>query len=61
MGLRRVAAVVASRVRSWSSLRAWRAAVSSRRNKSAPAQALLTADKHDLLKLIEKQYQAIVP
>jgi outer membrane lipoprotein-sorting protein len=29
------------------------------RNKAAPAQSLLTADKHDLLTLIEKQYQAI--
>jgi len=29
------------------------------RNKAAPAQSLLTADKHDLLTLIERQYQAI--
>ena len=33
--------------------------MSSRAIKLLPAQSLLTADKHDLLTLIEKQYQAI--
>ena len=59
MGLRRVAAVVAlsCSVLVLTSCLARRRVIT--RNKSAPAQALLTADKHDLLKLIEKQYQAI--
>ena len=59
MELRRVAAVVAlsCSVLVLTSCLARRRVIT--RNKSAPAQALLTADKHDLLKLIEKQYQAI--
>jgi len=59
MGLRRVAVVVAlsCSVLALTSCLARRRVIT--RNKSAPAQALLTADKHDLLTLIEKQYQAI--
>ena len=59
MGLRRAAAVVAlsCSVLALTSCLARRRVIT--RNKSAPAQALLTADKHDLLTLIEKQYQAI--
>lgn len=59
MELRRVAAVVAlsCSVLVLSSCLARRRVIT--RNKAAPAQSLLTADKHDLLTLIEKQYQAI--
>ena len=59
MGLRRVAAVVAfsCSVLVLTSCLARRRVIT--RNKSTPAQALLTAAKHDLLTLIEKQYQAI--
>jgi len=57
MVLRRVAAVVALSCSVLVLTSCWRAGRVITRNKSAPAQALLTADKHDLLKLIEKQYQ----
>ena len=59
MGLRRVAAVVAlsSSVLVLTACLARRRVIT--RNKAAPAQSLLTADKHDLLTLIEKQYQAV--
>lgn len=59
MGLRRIAAVVAlsCSVMALASCVARRRVIT--RNKAAPAQSLLTADKHDLLTLIEKQYQAI--
>ena len=59
MGLRRIAAVVAfsCSVLVLTSCLARRRVIT--RNKSTPAQALLTAAKHDLLTLIEKQYQAI--
>ena len=59
MGLRRVAGVVAlaCSVLLVTSCVARRRVIT--RNKATPAQSLLTADKHDLLTLIEKQYQAI--
>jgi len=59
MGLRRVAAVVtlSCSVMVLASCVARRRVIT--RNKAAPAQSLLSADKHDLLTLIEKQYQAI--
>lgn len=59
MELRRVAAVVAlsCSVLALTSCLARRRVIT--RNKSAPAQSLLTADKRDLLTLIEKQYKAV--
>src|SRR5713226_8163405 len=59
MELRRVAAVVAlsCSVLVLASCVARRRVIT--RNKAAPAQSLLTADKHDLLTLIEKQYKAV--
>jgi outer membrane lipoprotein-sorting protein len=59
MELRRVTAVVAlsCSVLVLASCVARRRVIT--RNKAAPAQSLLTADKHDLLTLIEKQYKAV--
>jgi outer membrane lipoprotein-sorting protein len=59
MELRRVAATVAlsCSVLALTSCLARRRVIT--RNKSTPAQRLLSADKNDLLKLLDKQYQAI--